>query len=182
VRVAVHCGPRCTAVVLAKSAILQGGTVPFWGNHVTFLQPPPEPTRVRSYCSVDGAFLPYFGPASGGANFLSGRRLPRPTAQSPWRRTHNQSDPSDRGASPFRRLRGFSHRINDKRLVSLALGREASLVGRPDFKSGKGCKPVLGGFNSHSLPPRRRFSTAPSNHISKKPSPSDTTRATSAAT
>src|ERR1700730_4822066 len=32
-------------------------------------------------------------------------------------------------------------------------GREASLVGRPDFKSGKGCKPVLGGFDSHSLPP-----------------------------
>src|ERR1700694_3176535 len=34
-----------------------------------------------------------------------------------------------------------------------AEGREASLVGRPDFKSGKARKPVLGGFDSHSLPP-----------------------------
>jgi hypothetical protein len=34
-----------------------------------------------------------------------------------------------------------------------AKGREASLVGRPDFKSGKGREPVLGGFDSHSLPP-----------------------------
>ena len=33
-------------------------------------------------------------------------------------------------------------------------GREASPVGRPDFKSGKGREPVLGGFDSHSLPPR----------------------------
>lgn len=33
-------------------------------------------------------------------------------------------------------------------------GREASLVGRPDFKSGRGREPVLGGFDSHSLPPR----------------------------
>src|SRR5262249_30757912 len=32
-------------------------------------------------------------------------------------------------------------------------GREASRVGRPDFKSGKGREPVLGGFDSHSLPP-----------------------------
>lgn len=32
-------------------------------------------------------------------------------------------------------------------------GREASLVGRPDFKSGRGREPVLGGFDSHSLPP-----------------------------
>ena len=32
-------------------------------------------------------------------------------------------------------------------------GREASLVGRPDFKSGKGREPVLGGFDSRSLPP-----------------------------
>ena len=32
-------------------------------------------------------------------------------------------------------------------------GREASPVGRPDFKSGKGREPVLGGFDSHSLPP-----------------------------
>src|SRR5262245_31010629 len=32
-------------------------------------------------------------------------------------------------------------------------GREASPVGRPDFKSGRGREPVLGGFDSHSLPP-----------------------------
>ncbi len=32
-------------------------------------------------------------------------------------------------------------------------GGEASLVGRPDFKSGRGREPVLGGFDSHSLPP-----------------------------
>ncbi len=35
-------------------------------------------------------------------------------------------------------------------------GREASLVGRPDFKSGRGREPVLGGFDSHSLPPISR--------------------------
>lgn len=35
-------------------------------------------------------------------------------------------------------------------------GREASPVGRPDFKSGKGREPVLGGFDSHSLPPSSR--------------------------
>ena len=35
-------------------------------------------------------------------------------------------------------------------------GREASLVGRPDFKSGRGREPVLGGFDSHSLPPTPR--------------------------
>jgi selenocysteine-specific elongation factor len=33
-------------------------------------------------------------------------------------------------------------------------GGEASPVGRPDFKSGKGREPVLGGFDSLSLPPR----------------------------
>jgi selenocysteine-specific elongation factor len=32
-------------------------------------------------------------------------------------------------------------------------GREASPVGRPDFKSGRGRESVLGGFDSHSLPP-----------------------------
>ena len=36
---------------------------------------------------------------------------------------------------------------------SLHRGREVSPVGRPDFKSGKGREPVLGGFDSHSLPP-----------------------------
>ncbi len=35
-------------------------------------------------------------------------------------------------------------------------GREASLVGRPDFKSGRGREPVPGGFDSHSLPPASR--------------------------
>jgi hypothetical protein len=35
-------------------------------------------------------------------------------------------------------------------------GREASPVGRPDFKSGWGRETVPGGFDSHSLPPRRR--------------------------
>ena len=32
-------------------------------------------------------------------------------------------------------------------------GRASFPVGRPDFKSGKGCETVLGGFDSHSLPP-----------------------------
>ena len=32
-------------------------------------------------------------------------------------------------------------------------GRESSPVGRPDFKSGRGREPVLGGFDSLSLPP-----------------------------
>jgi selenocysteine-specific elongation factor len=35
-------------------------------------------------------------------------------------------------------------------------GREAPPVGRPDFKSGKGREPVLGGFDSLSLPPQQR--------------------------
>jgi selenocysteine-specific elongation factor len=35
-------------------------------------------------------------------------------------------------------------------------GREAPPVGRPDFKSGWGCEPVPGGFDSHSLPPSLR--------------------------
>ncbi len=38
--------------------------------------------------------------------------------------------------------------------MRLPSGREASLVGRPDFKSGWGRQPALGGFDSHSLPPR----------------------------
>ena len=32
-------------------------------------------------------------------------------------------------------------------------GGASSPVGRPDFKSGRGREPVLGGFDSHSLPP-----------------------------
>jgi selenocysteine-specific elongation factor len=35
-------------------------------------------------------------------------------------------------------------------------GGEAPPVGRPDFKSGKGRESVLGGFDSHSLPPSSR--------------------------
>ena len=35
-------------------------------------------------------------------------------------------------------------------------GRESSPVGRPDFKSGRGREPVLGGFDSLSLPPPSR--------------------------
>lgn len=38
--------------------------------------------------------------------------------------------------------------------VSDVQGRESSLVGRPDFKSGWGRETVSGGFDSHSLPPR----------------------------
>ena len=57
--------------------------------------------------------------------------------------------------------RGDLRRINPHRLdlfraippVENAYGGEASPVGRPDFKSGWGREPVLGGFDSHSLPP-----------------------------
>jgi selenocysteine-specific elongation factor len=61
--------------------------------------------------------------------------------------------------------RGDQRRINKHRLDLFRLpvveadtssGREASLVGRPDFKSGRGREPVLGGFDSHSLPPTTR--------------------------
>jgi selenocysteine-specific elongation factor len=38
-------------------------------------------------------------------------------------------------------------------------GRESSPVGRPDFKSGKDREPVLGGFDSLSLPPLSREAT-----------------------
>ena len=44
----------------------------------------------------------------------------------------------------------------DEREPAASLGREASPVGRPDFKSGGGREPVFGGFDSHSLPPRSR--------------------------
>ena len=48
----------------------------------------------------------------------------------------------------FRRLaEGELHEPNNS-------GRESSPVGRPDFKSGRGREPVLGGFDSLSLPPR----------------------------
>ncbi len=57
--------------------------------------------------------------------------------------------------------RGDLRRINPHRLdlfraiqpAEADHGGESSLVGRPDFKSGWGREPVLGGFDSHSLPP-----------------------------
>ena len=57
--------------------------------------------------------------------------------------------------------RGDLRRINPHRLdlfrailpLDEVHGGEASPVGRPDFKSGWGREPVLGGFDSHSLPP-----------------------------
>jgi selenocysteine-specific elongation factor len=56
--------------------------------------------------------------------------------------------------------RGDLRRINPHRLdlfgavaQETGKGREASPVGRPDFKSGRGREPVLGGFDSLSLPP-----------------------------
>ena len=63
--------------------------------------------------------------------------------------------------------RGDLRRIDNHRLDSFRrsadeqppganTGREASPVGRPDFKSGRGRQPVFGGFDSHSLPPKSR--------------------------
>ena len=61
--------------------------------------------------------------------------------------------------------RGDLRRINKHRLdlfrrpseaEPTTSGRESSPVGRPDFKSGRGREPVLGGFDSLSLPPRSR--------------------------
>jgi selenocysteine-specific elongation factor len=58
--------------------------------------------------------------------------------------------------------RGERRRMNKHRLDLFrkpteadhsSLGRAASPVGRPDFKSGRGREPVSGGFDSHSLPP-----------------------------
>lgn len=55
--------------------------------------------------------------------------------------------------------RGDLRRINRQRLelfgplASAHNGGEASPVGRPDFKSGRGRQTVSGGFDSHSLPP-----------------------------
>lgn len=52
--------------------------------------------------------------------------------------------------------RGDLRRMNPHRADlygSAAEGREASPVGRPDFKSGWGSETVPGGFDSHSLPP-----------------------------
>ena len=59
--------------------------------------------------------------------------------------------------------RGDLRRVNPHRLdlfrvieggdAAMPHGGEASPVGRPDFKSGRGREPVLGGFDPHSLPP-----------------------------
>jgi selenocysteine-specific elongation factor len=55
--------------------------------------------------------------------------------------------------------RGDLRRINRQRLdlfgpqAHAPAGGEASPVGRPDFKSGRGRQTVSGGFDSHSLPP-----------------------------
>ncbi|KUM26170.1 translation elongation factor [Mesorhizobium loti] len=61
--------------------------------------------------------------------------------------------------------RGDLRRVNKHRLdlfrrqddsgppITKASGGASSPVGRPDFKSGRGREPVLGGFDSHSLPP-----------------------------
>jgi selenocysteine-specific elongation factor len=67
----------------------------------------------------------------------------------------------------FTMRRGDWRRINPNRIDLFApraageasavqdkFGGDASPVGRPDFKSGKGRETVLGGFDSHSLPPR----------------------------
>ena len=62
----------------------------------------------------------------------------------------------------FTMRRGDWRRINPNRAgmfvrrteaAPAQIGGDASPVGRPDFKSGKGRETVLGGFNSHSLPP-----------------------------
>lgn len=62
----------------------------------------------------------------------------------------------------FTMRRGDRRRINQNRADLFSRkagpafslnGGESSLVGRPDFKSGKGRETVLGGFDSHSLPP-----------------------------
>ena len=55
--------------------------------------------------------------------------------------------------------RGDLRRVNRQRLElfgplpAMPNGGEASPVGRPDFKSGRGRQTVSGGFDSHSLPP-----------------------------
>ncbi|MGF6174824.1 selenocysteine-specific elongation factor [Ensifer sp. 4252] len=56
--------------------------------------------------------------------------------------------------------RGDIRRVNPHRLdlyggatPEAKQGRDSSPVGRPDFKSGWGSEAVLGGFDSHSLPP-----------------------------
>jgi len=57
------------------------------------------------------------------------------------------------------RLDLFRRRADEADVAVISSGRASSPVGRPDFKSGKGREPVLGGFDSHSLPPKQRSST-----------------------
>jgi selenocysteine-specific elongation factor len=52
--------------------------------------------------------------------------------------------------------RHLFRRPDDEPSAASEYGRESSLVGRPDFKSGKGRTPVFGGFDSRSLPPLSR--------------------------
>jgi len=54
------------------------------------------------------------------------------------------------------RLDLFRHAGDAANAEKSVSGRESSPVGRPDFKSGRGREPVLGGFDSLSLPPRSR--------------------------
>jgi selenocysteine-specific elongation factor len=65
----------------------------------------------------------------------------------------------------FTMRRGDWRRINPNRMgmfvqraeaAPAQIGGDASPVGRPDFKSGKGRETVLGGFDSHSLPPAQQ--------------------------
>lgn len=51
------------------------------------------------------------------------------------------------------RLDLFRCPADDRSPTAEAFGGASSPVGRPDFKSGRGREPVLGGFDSHSLPP-----------------------------
>lgn len=57
------------------------------------------------------------------------------------------------------RRRNLFVRDND-RGDTPASGGESSPVGRPDFKSGRGCETVLGGFDPHSLPPNSKGDSA----------------------
>lgn len=52
-----------------------------------------------------------------------------------------------------RRRNLFVRDNGNDRAANAPSGGESSPVGRPDFKSGRGCETVLGGFDSHSLPP-----------------------------
>jgi selenocysteine-specific elongation factor len=47
----------------------------------------------------------------------------------------------------------FRSPADDDPAIAVSSGGASPPVGRPDFKSGRGREPVLGGFDSHSLPP-----------------------------